>query len=450
VNEKRSRVPHPLALLTGCVLLAAAASWVLPAGEFDRRLDEATGRNVVVAGTYHEIDPSPVGPFDAIIAIPVGMAERADVIFLVFLVGGAFFVFDETGTPRRAVGALVRAMRGRDLLVIPAASLFFAFGGMAIGMQEEIVALMPLLLVVAKRLGFTPLVAVGMSFGPAIVAGSFGPINPFGVLIAQSVAELRPGSGLAFRMAFMLLALALWVGMTVRLAGRTRTEPDAAHGHGPQESVTSRDLGILAIVAVTFGVVVWGLQARDWDFSAMSACFFLMATLVGLIAGLGLAGTAETYVRGFREMAYAGLLIGFAGGITVVLNEGHVIDTVVNGIFIPLEGLPKLVSALGMMVAHAAVHVPVPSTSGQAILTMPVLVPVSDLLELPRQVTVLAYQYGGVLFDLVTPTNGALLAILASAGVRYDDWLWYMLPIYVGLVAIGAVAIAVGIAVGLS
>lgn len=445
----RLRVPHPLALLTGCVLLAAAASWVLPAGEFDRRADEVTGRSVVVAGTYHRVNPSPVGPFDALIAIPVGMAERADVIFLVFLVGGAFFVFDETGTPRRAVAAIVRGLRGRSLLVIPVASLFFAFGGMTIGMQEEIVALVPLLLVVTKRLGFTPLVAVGMSFGPAIVGGAFSPINPFGVVVAQGVAELRPGSAFAFRMVFLLLGLALWIGMTMRLASRTRTAP-AADDDAPSEILTTRDRGILAIVLSSFAVVIWGLQAHDWDFNRMSACFFVMGTLVGLVAGLGFGGTAETYVRGFREMAFAGLLIGFAGGITVVLNQGHLIDTVVNGIFIPLQGLPRLVSALGMMAAHAAVHVPVPSISGQAVLTMPVLVPLSDLLELPRQVTVLAYQYGGVLFDLVTPTNGALLAILAVAGVGYDDWLRYMLPLYGGLIAIGGVAIAVGIAIGLS
>jgi uncharacterized ion transporter superfamily protein YfcC len=341
-------------------------------------------------------------------------------------------------------------MGGRDLLVIPAASLFFAFGGMSIGMQEEIVALVPLLLVVTKRLGFSPLVAVGMSLGPAVVAGAFSPINPFGVLVAQGVAELRPGSGAAFRMVFLLLALTLWIGMTVRLAARTRTAPAATDDGGAGETLTPRDLGILATVVATFAVVIWGLQARDWDFNAMSACFFVMGTAVGLLARLGLGGTADAYVRGFREMAHAGLLIGFAGGITVVLNQGHVIDTLVNGIFIPLEGLPRLVSALGMMVAHAAVHVPVPSTSGQAILTMPVLVPLSDLLELPRQVTVLAYQYGGVLFDLVTPTNGALLAVLAAAGVRYEDWLRYMLPIYAGLVGIGAVAIGLGIAVGLS
>jgi uncharacterized ion transporter superfamily protein YfcC len=445
----RLRVPHPLVLLTGCVVIAAAASYLLPAGEFDRRVDDATQRSVVVGGTYHEVEANPVDFFEAMIALPLGMAERADVIFLVFLIGGAFMVVDETGALRRGIAALVRAMKGQDLLVIPLVSILFGLGGVTINMGEEIVALIPVLLILTTRLGFTPLVAVAMSAGSAAVGAAFSPINPFGVLIAQGVAEVQPVSGWAFRTVFLVLAMALWIGMTMRHASRTRgeaTETSAA----ADEPLTARDLSVLGIVAATFCVSVWGLLIRSWDFNQLSASFFVMGVVVGLISRMGPGGTADAYVRGFREMAYAGLLIGFAGAITVVLEQGQIIDTIVHGIFIPLEGLPRMVSALGMMVAQAIIHVPVPSNSGQAVLTMPVLVPLSDLLELPRQVTILAYQYGGALCDLLTPTNGALIAVLAAAGVRYDDWLRYAVPLFGALMALGAIAIAAGIAVGLA
>ena len=143
------------------------------------------------------------------------------------------------------------------------------------------------------------------------------------------------------------------------------------------------------------------------------------------------------------------LLIGFARAIYVVLAQGHIVDTIVYGMFTPLESLPRLASALGMVVAQAAIHVPIPSVSGQAVLTMPVLVPLSDLLGLSRQVTILAYQYGAGLCDLVTPTNGALMAILASGGVRYEEWMKFALPLYLALVALGAVSIAIGVAINL-
>ncbi|MDE2655377.1 MAG: YfcC family protein [Gemmatimonadota bacterium] len=443
-------VPHPLVLLSACVVLAAGASYLLPAGAYERVTDEEVGRTVVVAGTYQAVEPSPVGPFEAIVALPRGMVDAAEVIFLVFLIGGAFTVVDETGALRRGITSLVRALRGRDLLVIPVVSLCFATGGVLENMQEEIIPLIPVLMILARRMGFTPITAVAMSAGPAFVGSAFSPINPFQVQIAQRLAELPLLSGALFRIVFLLLALALWIGMTMRYAARTRGEPEAGgDDQSTDEGVRRSDLLILALVAATFALIVPGLALWHWGFNELSAAFFIMGVIVGLLAGMRLSGTARAYVRGFRGMAYAGLLIGFARAIYVVLQDGQIIDTIVHAMFTPLEGLPVLASAFGMVAAHTAIHVPVPSVSGQAVLTMPLLVPLSDLLGMSRQVTVLAYQYGAGLCELITPTNGALMAILASAGVRYEAWLRHVLPLYLGLVALGLVAIAVAVAVGL-
>ena len=447
--KPRFSVPHPLVLLAGCVLLAAAASYVLPAGRFDRTDDAATGRSVVVAGTYHAVERTPVNFFDAIVALPRGMAEAADVIFLVFLIGGAFTVVDETGALRRGVMSLVRALGGRDLLVIPIVSILFATGAVAENMQEEIIPLMSVLLILTRTVGFTPLVAVAMSAGAALVGSAFSPINPFQVQIAQNLAGLPLGSGGLFRSVFLILALALWIGMTMRYAARERQEPEVFEDSG-DAGISGKDWVIFGLIATTFAVLITGLTRWDWDFNRMSAAFFIMGVIVGLLAGMGLSGTADAYVRGFRSMAYAALLIGFASAISVVLEDGQIIDTIVNAMFTPLEGLPLITSSLGMIVAQTAIHVPVPSVSGQAVLTMPVLIPLSDLLGLSRQVVVLAYQYGAGLCDLMTPTNGALLAILAAAGVRYEDWVKFAMPLYLALVALGAVSIAIAIAIGLA
>ncbi len=447
--KRRFGVPHPLVLLTGCVILAALASYVVPAGQFDRELDEATGRSVVVAGTYHSVERSPVNLFDAMVALPRGMAEAADVIFLVFLIGGAFTVVDETGALKRGVTSLVRSLKGRDLLVVPIVSLFFATGGVVENMQEEIIPLIPVLLILTRRIGFTPLVAVSMSAGAAFVGSAFSPINPFQVQIAQNLAELPLGSGGLFRTIFLVLALALWTGMTMRYAALQRTEPEHMED-SDDAGIDGKDWVIFGLVGATFVILVVGIGSWGWDFDHMSAAFFIMGLMIGLLAGMGLSGTAEAYVRGFRGMAYAALLIGFARAIFVVLDDGRIVDTMVHAMFTPLEGLPLIASSLGMVVAQTAIHVPVPSVSGQAVLTMPVLVPLSDLLGMSRQVVVLAYQYGAGLCDLITPTNGALLAILAAAGVRYEDWIKFTVPLYLALVALGAVSIAIAIAIGLA
>ena len=148
-------------------------------------------------------------------------------------------------------------------------------------------------------------------------------------------------------------------------------------------------------------------------------------------------------------MAFAGILIGVARAIFYIMNEGRIVDTIVNALFTPIADLPVLLSAFGMMVVHNLIHVPVPSVSGQAVLTMPILVPLSDLLGLSRQITILAYQYGAGLCEMITPTNGALMAILAAAGVRYENWLKFAVPLYAGLSVLGMIAIGLGIATGL-
>jgi uncharacterized ion transporter superfamily protein YfcC len=447
------KFPHPLALLTGCIALAAALTWVLPAGQYERRHDDATGREVVVPGTWHPVPAAPVSPFDAVVAIPRGMIAAADVIFLVLLVGGAFVVVDKTGALGQAMGWLAGRLGSRPMLVIPVVSLCFATGGAVENMGEEIIALIPILLLLARRLGFTPVIAVAMSLGAAAVGASFSPLNPFQSGIAQKLAHLPLGSGWLFRSLFLAAALGLWIAGTMRYARRNRVANDSRLPT-PEEAapapLSARSAFILIMVLAAFGTYVYGALRLGWELNQLSALFFAMGVAAGLIGGLGVQGTAGAFAEGFASMAYAAVLIGFARAISVLLDQGHVIDTVVHGMLVPIEGRPPGVAALAMMVAHTGIHFPVPSVSGQAVLTMPVLVPLSDLVGLSRQVTVLAYQYGAGLAELLTPTNGALMAVIAAAGVPYDRWLKFATPLMLLLLALGGAAILSAIAIGLT
>ena len=443
------RFPHPLTLLVGCLLLAAILTHLLPAGRFERRDDPATGRTVVVAGTYTPAPAAPVSAFRALVAIPRGMADAAGVIFYVFLVGGAFAVVERTGALARLVDRLVAALSGKGLLVIPVAGFAFGMGGVLIQMQEELIAFVPVLLLLTRRLGFNALTAVAVSAGASAVGASFSFINPFQVGIAQKVAELPLLSGTPFRLAFLLPAWLLWTFGVMRFARRTRVTPEPADPRVRMEAAGWRHTGVLLTVLAAFVIFIVGVFRYAWDFDQLAAVFFVMGVVAGLLGGLGVTGTAEGFAEGFKSMAFAALLIGFARGIYVVLEEGVVVDTIVQGLFAPVAGLPATVAALGMMLAHLAIHVPVPSTSGHAVLTLPLLVPLSDLIGLSRQVTVLAYQYGAGICELITPTNGALMAMLAAAGVRFDEWVRFVVPLVALLLALAAVAIGVAVAVGL-
>ena len=250
-----------------------------------------------------------------------------------------------------------------------------------------------------------------------------------------------------FRLSVLAVALSGWIWGTWRHAVRTRTVPDVSGDDGLTEAaLDARRTIVLLLVLTTFVVFVYGIMQLGWDFDQMSALFFAMGVLAGLIGGLGATGTAQAFVTGFTSMAFAAMLIGFARAIFVVLDEGRIIDTIVHGLVTPLQSLPVVMSALGMLIVQVAVHGPVPSVSGQAVLTMPVLVPMSDLIGLSRQVVVLAFQYGAGLTELLTPTNGALMAVTAAAGVKYGDWLKFAVPLFAALLALSAVALVVAIA----
>ncbi|QKG56830.1 YfcC family protein [Hymenobacter sp. BRD128] len=443
---KSFRFPHPLVLLTLFIILAAALSYVLPAGQFARRPNAATGREVVVPGSYQRRPSTPVSPLQVAVSVPKGLADAGAVVFLIFLAGGAFTVVDQTGALRYGVDWLLRHAQGREVAIIPLVSLLFATMGALENMGEEIIALVPVLLVLMRRLGYPVLTAVAASLGAAIVGAAFSPINPFQVGIAQQLAQLPLLSAAGYRLGFLAVALLIWTGGTLRHAARYRTVPDATAPDAAADAAGAGRHGlVLLLLLAAFSFFAYGVVRLGWDFDQMSALFLVLGIGAGLLGGLGLTGTAEGFVAGFRDIAFSAILIGFARAIFVVLAQGHIVDTIVQGLAAPLAHLPVALAALGMLGVQGALHLPVPSVSGQAVLTMPLLVPLSDLIGLPRQVTVLAYQYGAGLTELLTPTNGALMAMLAACGVRYDQWLRFAGPLYGLLLALGAAGVLLGI-----
>jgi uncharacterized ion transporter superfamily protein YfcC len=439
---------HPLALLVACVLVAAALTYVVPAGQYERREDPKIGRTVVVAGTYHRVAQSPVGPFAAVVAVPKGIVDAAGVLALVFMAGAAISVVDKTGALRGGVAWLAAKLGQRETLIIPIACTVFAFGGAAEGMWEEFVALTPVLLVLARGVGFDGLTAVAMGMGAAGIGSTFSPMNPFGVGIAQRFAELPILSGWEFRVAVLVPAVAMWAWATMRHARRTRTAAETTSGL-PGETFTRRHGLVLLATVAAFATFIFGIIQFGWGFEEMAAVFLVLGVLAGVIGGLSLAGTAQALSEGFAAMSFAAILIGVARGVFVVLDEGKIVDTIINALVTPLAQLPLTLYAVGISVVQTILAVPVPSSSGRVTLTMPILVPLSDLLGLSRQVTVTATQFGPGVLNQFLPTDGTLMAVLAIAGVRFEQWLKFCLPICAVLFAYALAAVALAAALNL-
>ncbi|PRY90421.1 YfcC family protein [Mongoliibacter ruber] len=421
---KKISFPHPMIIMLAFVVLATILTYLIPAGQFQRTIDENTGREIVVQGSYAQTQNQPVGLGEMALSIPEGIIEGAEVVVLILIIGGAFYVVEKTGAFQAGLESLIFRFSNAKGLLLALVGVLFATAGALNGLQEEIIAMVPLLLILSQKIGYSKKSIVGLCLGSAIIGGAFGPSNPFSVILAQKVAEVPVFSGGLYRLVFFGIALSFWIFYMIGNGKETGTTQSETPKLKPDKLSKPHQV-ILLMVAVTFIIMIYGLSNWDWDYNEMSAIFFVMGLAVGIVGKLGINGTAKAYSEGFAELIFAGIIVGLARSIYLVLEEGQIIDTIIYGLFTPLENLPLALSALGMMVAQSILHIPVPSTSGQAVLTMPLLTPLADLIGMSRQVVILAYQYGAGIMDLVTPSNGGLMAILAAAGVSYKDWITF-------------------------
>jgi uncharacterized ion transporter superfamily protein YfcC len=429
------RLPHPFALLLWAVVIAAALTWVLPAGRYDRREDAATGRVVAVAGTYHAVPAAPVGPFAMLVAIPRGFIAAADVIVVTLFVGGAFVVVERIGTLSRLVALIASTFRRRGLWAVACVSIVFATLGAVENTEEEIIPLIPVLLLLGRSLGVDAITVVAMSFGASMVGSAFSPVNPFQAVIAMKLAQLPVGSGSAIR-----IGVTLWVAWTMKHAIRTRTSAASVESAAAVRLTLREDI-ILVAVAAPLAAYVYGALRLDWGFNELGGVFFFSALLAGLVGRLGVTGTVTAFLEGAQSLLPATMMIGMARSISLVMSDGQIIDTILHALATPLGTVSASASALLMIPFHALVHVPVSSVSGQAVLTMPILVPLADLLGLSRQIPVLAYQTGAGLMELLTPTNGALMSVLLAANVRYEEWMRFVIGGWTLAMLVGAAAV---------
>jgi len=318
--------------------------------------------------------------------------------------------------------------------------VFATLGGLE-NTEEEIIPLVPVLLLLGRSLGVNAIVVVAMSFGASMVGSAFSPVNPFQAAIAMKLAQVPLGAAFAMRVGMFALAAILWTAWTIGYASRNRTEIIAATS-SENVRLTLREVAILLAVIGPLCAYVVGALRLDWGFNELGGLLFFGGMLAGFVGGLRLAETVTAFLEGAQSLLPATLLIGLARSISLVLTDGQIIDTILHALATPLESVSAGASAILMIPLHSIVHILVPSVSGQAVLTMPILVPLSDLLGLSRHIPVLAYQTGAGLMELLTPTNGALMSVLLAANVRYEQWLRFAIGGWTlgTLVGIGAIA----------
>lgn len=440
--------PNALTILVAFILVAGALTYIIPKGQYERVMDPDTKREVVVSDSYKHSHVKNLSPFEILVCIPRGIVNGAEVMVLIFLVGGCLFIVEQTGALKEGVVYFTSRVKGKEEFALVMMGFLFAVGGATEGLEEEIIPLIPVLLVFTRNLGYPPLVTVGISYGTAVLGASFSPINPFGAVIAQKIAEVPFLTDAFFRMIVFIVAFIVWMAIIIHYANRNRIEKQV-EAVSPFATFSRAHAIILCLVMFAFALLIFGMLLLGWGFNEISAEFFVVGIIIGLLGGLGLNGTFLTYIEGLKQMTFAAMIGGLAYAIPLVLKEGLIIDSIIYGLFTPLQYVPPILSAIGMMGSQAMLHIVIPSYSGQAVLTMPILAPLSDLIGLSRDVCVMAYQYGAVLMNMIAPTNGALMAIITMAGISYHEWFKFILKRLAILFLLCSFALFIAILIGL-
>jgi uncharacterized ion transporter superfamily protein YfcC len=445
------RVPHTYVLLIGLIALAAASTWIIPAGRYDRVV--ANGREVVDPLSYHAVEARPAGIGAFFLAFPRGLLEIAGIVFYIFIIGGTFGVLNRTGVIQAGVRALVRRLGGKKALIVPLLTIAFAIGGGTIGIAEETLVFLPALLLLARSLGYDSLLAGGIALVGANAGFASAFMNPFTVGVAQGIVGLPLFSGMVFRLCLWAVMTAVTVVFLTRYARRVAAKPEtslmyafdktreplgATDESGP---FAGKHIIVLAVVLGALALLVVGALRWGWGILELSGLFFGLALVAGPLGGLSLDDTVKAFVQGASDIAYAALIVGLARGTLVILRDANVIDTVTHAMAQALRGWSSTLSAVGIYVAQNLLHFIVPSGSGQAAVSMPVLAPLGDLVGVTRQTNVLAYQLGNGLTNVFIPTQGYFMAALGILRIPWTIWVRWLLPLLAIWLAIGCGAV---------
>ena len=445
-EKKKFKLPHIYVLLSAIIIICTILTWILPTGEFLREANKA-GVEVAVPGTYHLVDKSPVGFFAMVQSFYKGMVDAGPVIFFVFISFSSIGLILETGAINGLIANILRNSKDKtQIMIIPIFITLIGVASSTIGVFEEMMPFIPVFAGICVAMGYDAIVGMSIVALGTAIGYSGAIVNPFTVGMAQSIAGLPLLSGAWYRIICHITLIIVASIYTMRYARKVKNDPQLSFVYGDSnkhelnnEELMSYRFGIreklvLLILAVGIGVIVYGSYNYGWYFNETNAVFLLMGISSALVMGWNFTKIAENISKSFTDVAMACMMIGIARGILIVLKDGNIIDTIVYGLSIPLSYLPKVLMGPAMLVFQTILNFFIPSGSGQAVTSMPIMAPLADLLGISRQVSVLAFQFGDGFSNIVWPTAFAPI-VCGIAGVKLEKWWKFIIPLF-GLILI--------------
>ena len=477
------KIPHVFILLTVIIFVFSLLSYIIPSGKYETKeleLSEGYKRTVLVPGTYHKLkkdvslqglfiqmpntktEVTPISLMGFLSSIPYGMQKAADIIFFIFIVGGVFGILEKTNTIIAIIKTLLTYSKKSYILLTILCMILIGIGGSTIGMGEELIPLVPIFLIVSASLGLDKIFGLAILYMSSQIGFAAATTNPFTVQIAQSIAQVPLCSGMTFRIIFFICTMTVTILYVLRYAKKVKANPNYSFcklnsssseynfdSEANSKIILNKSHVIIAVLAaIIFASVVIAVQSLGWWLPEMSGAFLFLGIMAASVGGLTLEETASSFVSGMRDMTVAALVVGFASGIQIVLSESETMDTLIYYAAGCLQYLPGYLAAVGMYVFQSFLNFFIPSGSGQAAVTMPLLAPLSDILGVSRQTAVFAFTCGDGFSNTIIPTSGILMAMLSLAKIPYTKWLKFMIPLFLLLSLLSVIFLVIAVAIG--
>lgn len=439
---KLKKFPDAITIIMVIMVIFVILTWIIPAGEFN--YTEINGKQAVIPGSYHKVEPAPQGLFAILLAPIKGFTQAALIIGFCFLVGGAFGVLNRTGAIDAGLFYIIDKTKNNHKSkkwVIVLLMILFSICGATFGMSESVLVFIMLTIPLAVAMGYDSIVGISISFLAAGVGFAGALTNPFTIGIAQGIAEISLFSGWEYRLILWFVFTLTAILFVLYYIKKLETNPAASPVYHIDQKrdfsefekngniefkLKHRIVLILLFIALT--LIIVGSNKWSWYINEISALFIGLAIVSAIFFRLRASDTVDAFISGAKDMVMAGIVIGLAKGLLVIATDGKIIGTMLYYLSGVAENLNKVFAVQFMFIFQGILNFFVPSGSGQAALTMPIMAPLSDLLGVTRQTAVLCFQLGDGIFNMIIPTSGVTMGVLSIAKIPYNKWAKWLFP----------------------
>ena len=469
LKNRTFRMPSAYTILFGIILVMMMLTWVVPAGQYEYIQNGDVSQPI--AGTYHRVEANQQSIFDVILASFHGFYEAVEISLFILMVGGFLGVVMETGAINAGIARVIQLLRGREKYMIPILMILFGLGGTSFGMWEETMAFYPLLLPVFIAAGYDSITAVSVIMLGAGVGTLSSTVNPFATGIASGFAGISLGDGLLLRLLMLLVLEMVAITFVMRYAAKIYINPKAsivadqfeenkkrfAINFDDTESMTltGKRKTALTIFAGTFLLMIYSvipfndlgitfLPTLGWYFTELSGLFLVAGIITGVATGMREQELIEGFVRGASDLLGVAFIIAISRGITVIMNSGFITDTILNWGEMALSGANSILFILLTYLLYLPLSFLIPSSSGLATLSIPIMVPLGEFTNISSALIITAFQSASGLVNLVTPTSAVVMGGLAVAHIPYDRWLKYIVKLVAIILVLTMVFLAAG------